>query len=225
MPKVGVLLSGCGFLDGAEIHEAVLTLLALDQAKATIICCAPNIECAEVDHLTKKPTGAKRNVLREAARIARGEIRDVASVKAAELDALILPGGFGAAKNLCDFADRGPECAVHPAVERLVGECLDQHKPVGAICIAPALLARIAGRRGVKAKLTIGNDPGTAKAIGALGCSHENQPVTAIAVDAEHQIVSTPAYMLGPGPAAVYEGIRKLVDEVLRMAERGPKPR
>jgi enhancing lycopene biosynthesis protein 2 len=221
MPKVGVLLSGCGFLDGAEIHEAVLTLLALDQAKATIICCAPNIDFAEVDHLTKEPTGAKRNVLREAARIARGEIRDVAQVKAAELDALILPGGFGAAKNLCNFAERGPECTVHPDVERLVGECLDQHKPVGAICIAPALLARIAGRRGVKAKLTIGNDPGMAKAIVALGCAHENQPVTAIAVDPERKIVSTPAYMLGPGPAAVYEGIRKLVDEVLRMIQGG----
>ncbi len=217
MPNVGVLLSGCGFLDGAEIHESVLTLLALDQTQATIVCCAPNIECAEVDHLTKKPTGAKRNVLREAARIARGEIRDVAAVKAAELDALILPGGFGAAKNLCSFADRGVDCTVQPDVERLVSECLAQHKPVGAICIAPALLARIAGRRGVKAKLTIGNDPGTAKAIGALGCCHENQPVTEIAVDADHKIVSTPAYMLGPGPAAVYEGIRKLVEQVLRM--------
>jgi enhancing lycopene biosynthesis protein 2 len=217
MPKVGVLLSGCGFLDGAEIHESVLTLLALDQAQATIVCCAPNIDFAEVDHLTKKPTGAKRNVLREAARIARGEIRDVATVKAGELDALILPGGFGAAKNLCDFADRGADCRVHPEVERLVGECLDQHKPVGAICIAPALLARIAGRRGVKAKLTIGNDPGTAKAIAALGCYHENQPVTAIAVDTDHKIVSTPAYMLGPGPAAVHEGIRKLVEKILAM--------
>jgi enhancing lycopene biosynthesis protein 2 len=225
MPKVGVLLSGCGFLDGAEIHESVLTLLALDQAKATIICCAPNIDFAEVDHQTKQPSGAKRNVLREAARIARGEIRDVASVKAAELDALILPGGFGAAKNLCDFADRGVDCTVQPDVERLVGECLDQHKPVGAICIAPALLARIAGRHGVNAKLTIGNDPATAKAIVALGCTHEKQPVTAIAVDANHKIVSTPAYMLGPGPAAVYEGIRKLVEQVLRMIAGGRSSR
>jgi enhancing lycopene biosynthesis protein 2 len=217
MPKVGVLLSGCGVYDGAEIHESVLTLLALDRAKATIVCCAPNMDFAEVDHLTKKPTGAKRNVLREAARIARGEIRDVATVKAADLDALILPGGFGAAKNLCTFADQGVECTVHPEVERLVGDCLTQHKPVGAICIAPALLARIAGKRGVKARLTIGNDPGTAKAIVALGCTHENQPVTEITVDTDHKIVTTPAYMLGPGPAAVYEGIRKLVDKILAL--------
>jgi enhancing lycopene biosynthesis protein 2 len=217
MPKVAVLLSGCGVFDGAEIHEAVLTLLALDQQKATIICCAPNIDAAEVDHLTKQPTGAKRNVLREAARIARGEIRDLAQVKAAEIDALILPGGMGAVKNLSNLADKGPQGTVHPDVERLVGDCLAQRKPVGAICIAPAMLARIAGKRGIKAKVTIGNDPGTAEKIVAMGCLHESQPVTEIAVDADHKIVSTPAYMLGPGPAAVYEGIRKLVDKVLAM--------
>lgn len=217
MPKVGVLLSGCGFLDGAEIHEAVLTLLALDQHKATIICCAPNIDVPEVDHLTKQPTGAKRNVLREAARIARGEIRDVATVRAADLDALILPGGFGAAKNLCDFAEQGASCTVHPDVEKLVGDCLAQHRPVGAICIAPAALARIAGRRGIKARLTIGDDKGTADAIVSMGCLHQPRPVTEIAIDAEHKIVSTPAYMLGPGPAAVNEGIRKLVEKVLTM--------
>jgi enhancing lycopene biosynthesis protein 2 len=217
MPKVGVLLSGCGVFDGSEIHEAVLTLLALNQAGAQVICCAPNIDCDEVDHLTKKPTGHKRNVLRESARIARGEIRDLATVQAAELDALILPGGFGAAKNLSDFAGQGPKCRVHGDVARLVGDCLAQRKPVGAICIAPATLARIAGQRGVAATLTIGNDAGTAQAITAMGCKHENQPVTEICVDAAHRIVSTPAYMLGPGPAAVNEGIHKLVQKVLEL--------
>jgi len=218
MPKVGVLLSGCGFLDGAEIHEAVLTLLALDQHQATIICCAPNIpQAAVVDHQTKDTTGETRNVLKEAARIARGEIRDVATVKVADLDALILPGGYGAAKNLCTFADEGPNCTVDPGVSRLVGDMLAQRKPIGAICIAPALVARVAGQRGIKAKLTIGNDAGTAKAITAMGGVHENRPVTDIAVDEANKIVTTPAYMLGPGPAAVWEGIRKLVDQVLRM--------
>lgn len=217
MPKVGVLLSGCGVFDGAEIHEAVLTLLALDQKKAAIICCAPDVSFEVVDHITKQPTGEKRNVLKEAARIARGEIRDVATVKATDLDALILPGGFGAAKNLCNFAERGADCTVNPDVERLVGDCLAAKKPVGAICIAPATLARIAGKRGVKAKVTIGNDAGTAKAIAAMGCVHENRPVTEITVDTDHKIVTTPAYMLGPGPAAVWEGIRRLVDQVLAM--------
>lgn len=182
------------------------------------MCCAPDVEQAGVvDHLTKKPSNEKRNVLHEAARIARSEIRDVAAVKASELDALLIPGGFGAAKNLCDFAKRGAECAVHPAVERLVGEILAARKPIGAICIAPALLARIAGKRGVHATLTIGNDPGTAAAIGKMGCEHENCTVTEFAVDEKNKIVSTPAYMLGPGPAAVFEGIRKTVDRVLAM--------
>lgn len=218
MPNVGVLLSGCGFKDGAEIHEAVATLLALDQHKATIVCCAPNIDqAAVVDHQTAEPTGEAHNVLKEAARIARGEIRDLATQKAAELDALILPGGFGAAKNLCTFADDGPNCTVNPNVERLIGEMLEQKKPIGAICIAPALLARVAGRRGVKARVTIGSDPGTADAINAMGCVHEQCAVTECTVDEENKIVTTPAYMLGPGPAAVFEGVRKLVDQVLRM--------
>lgn len=219
MPKVGVLLSGCGFLDGAEIHEAVLTLLALDQHDATIVCCAPNIEIKQViDHETKQPAGEIRSVLKEAARIARCEISDVAQVRAADLDALIIPGGFGAAKNLCTFADDGAECLVDPDVEKLVGDMLDQKKPVGAICIAPALLARIAGSRGIKARLTIGNDAATAGAIKAMGCVHEESPVTECVVDEENNVVTTPAYMLGPGPAAVNEGIRKLVDQVLQMA-------
>jgi enhancing lycopene biosynthesis protein 2 len=218
MPKVGVLLSGCGFLDGAEIHESVFTLLELDRKGATIVCCAPNIDVRQViDHHTKQPTSEARNVLKESARIARCEITDVASVRAADLDALVLPGGFGAAKNLCSFADDGPECAVDADVEQLVGDMLEQKKPIGAICIAPALLARIAGQRGVEAKLTIGNDPATAGAIEKMGCVHEDCLVSEYCVDEENKVVSTPAYMLGPGPAAVHEGVQKLVEKLLEM--------
>jgi enhancing lycopene biosynthesis protein 2 len=218
MPKVGVVLSGCGFLDGAEIHESVLTLLELDRRGAAIICCAPRTDVKQViDHETQQPAGETRNVLKEAARIARCEITDVAEVRADELDALVLPGGFGAAKNLCTFADDGAECAVDPGVERLVGEMLDQKKPVGAICIAPALLARIAGKRGIKVRLTTGNDPTTAGAIKAMGCEHEECPVDEYVMDAENKVISTPAYMLGPGPAAVHAGIEKLVDKLLEM--------
>ena len=218
MPKVGVLLSGCGFLDGAEIHEAAFTLLELDRRGANYVCCAPDVEVRQVvDHTTRKPTTEKRNVLKEAARIARTEITDVAKVRAADLDALIIPGGFGAAKNLCGFADEGPECGVNPKVEKLIGDMLDARKPIGAICIAPALLARVAGKRGVKAKLTIGDDEGTADALRAMGCEHENCAVDECVVDKKHKIVSTPAYMLGPGPAAVYAGIAKLVEKVLAL--------
>lgn len=217
--KVGVLLSGCGFMDGAEIHEAVLTLLALDQRGVAYTCCAPNIpQAAVMNHATREPVRETRNVLHEAARIARGDIRDVAKMKAAEFDALLIPGGFGAARNLCNFAEQGADCTVDPGVERLIGDFLRAKKPIGAICIAPALLAKVCQKHGISAKLTIGNDAGTAKALTALGCVHENHPTTEIAVDTTHKIVSTPAYMLGPGPAAVWEGIRKLVDKVLELA-------
>lgn len=223
MPRVAVLLSGCGVFDGAEIHESVLTLLALDQRGATIICCAPNTNQAQVvDHATQEPTGETRNILKESARIARGAIRDAATLKVDEVDALILPGGFGAVKNLSDLADKGPNGTVHPAVEKLISDCLAAGKPIGAICIAPAVLARVAANRGVNAKVTIGNDAATAKSITAIGCTHEDRPVTEIAVDHEHKLVTTPAYMLGPGPAAVWEGIRKLVDQVLAFCPRDP---
>lgn len=219
MPKVAVCLSGCGFLDGAEIHEAVLTLLALDQAGAEIICCAPNVPQAQVvDHTTKDRVGERRNVLVESARIARGYIIPVAHVDADSIDALIFPGGFGAALNLCTFAVDGPDCTVDPDVEALASNMLEQKKPIGAICIAPALLARIVGQRNIEAKLTIGNDKGTAGAIEKMGAKHCDCAVTEMVVDKEHKIASTPAYMLGKGPAEVYEGIKKCVDAVLSMA-------
>lgn len=219
MAKVAVCLSGCGFKDGAEIHESVLTLLALDQAGATAVCCAPNIEQpAVIDHYSGSPApGTARNVLVESARIARGQITDLARMHADMVDALILPGGFGAAKNLCNFADKGPDCTVNPQVERFVGEMLDAGKPIGAICIAPALLATIVGRRSMHPQMTIGNDRATAAALGKLGIQHVDCPADSVVVDAAHRIVTTPAYMLGKGPAEVFEGIRKLVDEVLAM--------
>ena len=217
MPKVGVILAGCGFKDGAEIHEATFTLLELNRRGATYACCAPNAPVKQVvDHQTGEPVGETRNILKEAARIARSEITDVAKVRAADLDALIMPGGFGAARNLCSFADEGPNCTVNADVEKLVGDMLTAKKPIGAICIAPALLARVCGKRGIKAKITIGNDAGTAQAIEAMGCVHENCAVDECCTDEEHKIVTTPAYMLGPGPAAIHAGIAKLVEKVLQ---------
>ena len=219
MKKIAVCLSGCGFLDGAEIHEAVCTLLALDQAGATALCCAPDVpQAAVVDHLKQQPGGEPRNVLVESARIARGEIMDVKDVKAADVDGLIFPGGFGAAKNLCTFADQGANCTVNPDVERLAGEMLAARKPIGAICIAPAMLARVVGRKDLHPKMTIGNDRQTAGAINAMGAQHCDCAVTEMVCDESHKVVTTPAYMLGQGPAEVFEGIRKLVNEVLRLA-------
>jgi len=195
-------------------------MLALDEAGAEIVCCAPNVDQSVViDHLTQSPAaGTSRNVLVESARIARGNIADLAKIKASDVDALIFPGGFGAAKNRCDFADKGPECTVHPEVDRLVGEMLEAGKPIGAVCIAPAMLARIVGGRGMHPRMTIGNDRETAAAMEKMGIRHLDCPCESFVVDEAHKIVTTPAYMLGTGPAMVFQGIRKLVDEVLRLA-------
>jgi enhancing lycopene biosynthesis protein 2 len=214
---IGVVLAGCGHLDGAEIHEAILTLLALDRAGATIKCMAPNTAQMDVvDHSAGAPAeGQSRNVLTESARIARGEIDDIASINANQLDALIFPGGFGAAKNLCSFAVDGSNCSINPEVDRLIKEMNLAKKPLGFICIAPALGAKSLGE--LRPVLTIGTDAGTASAIEALGAQHQNCNVDEIAIDAANKIVSTPAYMLGPSIAHVAKGIDKLVDAVIDM--------
>lgn len=216
MAKVGVLLSGCGVFDGAEIHEAVLTLLFLDRAGAEAVCMAPNMEQAHViNHLTQEATTEKRNVLVESARIARGAIRDLKEVQAAELDALIIPGGFGAAKNLSDFAFKGTGATVHPEVQRLLKEMVAANKPVGAICIAPATLTKALADR--NPEVTIGTDQGTASAIEAMGGQHKACTVDMIHLDGKNKIVSTPAYMLGPGIKDVAQGIEKLVARIVEL--------
>jgi len=219
MPKVAVVLSGCGYLDGSEIHEAVCTLIALDQAGAEVLCAAPDIPQAEViNHAEKCPlAGEGRNVLIESARIARSKICDLATVKADQIDALIMPGGLGAAKNLSTFATDGADCKVNPALDRLVGQLIEAEKPIGAICISPAVLAVMLGRRGIKARVTIGNDKDTAAVIAAVGCSHIECPADDIVVDEQYKIVTTPAYMLAEGPAQVFAGVSKLVRKVLEM--------
>jgi len=214
MTKVGVLLCGCGMYDGSEVHEATLTLFFLDRAGAEIVCMAPDIGQAEVvNHISGQATGEKRQVLLEAARIARGDIRDIKQVRASELDALILPGGLGAAKNLCDFALKGADCTVNPEVAGLIREMHQAGKPIGFICIAPAIAAKVLG-----AKVTIGTDRATAAAVERMGGSHVMCQVDQIAVDEEKKVVSTPAYMLGPTISKVALGIEKLVAKVLELA-------
>ena len=218
--KIGVVLSGCGVYDGAEIHESVITLLAIDRLGAEAIICAPDRpQLHVVNHLTSEvEEGAERNVLVESARIARGAIRDVDEVTADELDALILPGGFGAAKNLCDFAVKGADCDVDPDVSKLVMDMHGAGKPVGFLCISPAMAAKIFSTAGVKGvKLTIGNDKGTADAITAMGAEHVDCAAGDCVVDSDHKVVSTPAYMLAQGISEVAEGIDKAVAKVLEM--------
>jgi enhancing lycopene biosynthesis protein 2 len=216
--RVGVLLSGCGFLDGAEIHEATCTLLSLDRRGATLLAMAPDqAQHHVVDHAAQQPqAGATRNVLQEAARIVRGRITPLAGVKADQLDALILPGGFGAAKNLCSYAFEGAAMKVDPEVERLVRAMRAAHKPLGFICIAPVIAARLFGSDHVR--VTVGNDPATAGHIASWGAEHVECAVDQIVVDQKLKLVTTPAYMLGPWIAPVAAGIDKLVGAVLEMA-------
>ncbi len=215
--KIGVLLSGCGVFDGSEIHEAVLTLLFIDQKGAEAVCMAPNMPQAEVlNHLTQEKMDEKRNVLVESARIARGNITDVQTVSAKELDALILPGGFGAAKNLCDFAFKGPGGRVAQDVQRLVNEMIEAKKPVGALCIAPVTVAMALGSK--SPEVTIGSDAAVIGALGAIGAKHRSCSVGEINVDEANKVVTTPAYMLGPGIKDVAVGIEKLVDKVIALA-------
>ncbi len=223
MIKVGVVLSGCGFQDGAEIHEAVFTLLHLDQAEnVEIVCMAPNMQQKRVvNHLTGETMNEARNVLVESARITRGNIKDIKDVDARELDALIFPGGYGAALNLSSFANDGIESTVHPDVERLIRDIHQLEKPMGFICISPVIAAKVLGHtaRGKHLKLTIGTDSETANAIHDMNAVHESSTVDDIVLDLENKIVSTPAYMIGPSPKGVFKGIEKLVRQVLLMAE------
>lgn len=214
--RVGVVLGGCGFKDGAEVHESVLTLLALDRAGAEVHCFAPDMPQAQVvNHLTGQAEASARNVLVESARIARGAIRDVAQADPSRLDALVLPGGFGAALNLSTFATQGEQAQVEPGTARLVQAMHAAGKPIGAICIAPALVALLLGAE--HPTLTIGHDRGTAARLEACGAQHEDCPVDGIVVDRQRRIVSTPAYMLGPSIRQVAAGIEQCVAAVLAM--------
>ncbi len=217
--KAGVLLSGSGVMDGSEIHESVLTLLHLDKKGLDIICMAPNYNQARVvnhssNEIIKTDT---RNMLVESARIARGEIKDISDVDSEDIDMLLLPGGFGAAVNLCSFAEEGPSCSVNPEVEKLIVEMIDKNKPIGALCIAPALVARIFGKRKIKVKLTIGNNPDTADAINKMGAEHIDCPVNQAVIDREARVVTAPAYMLAKSIKDVEESVKAMIDGIFEL--------
>ena len=213
--KIAVILSGCGVYDGAEIHESVITLLRLDQRGAQVQCFAPNIaQLHVINHLTGEEMPESRNVLVESARIARGNIKDSREADVEEFDALIVPGGFGSAKNLSNFAIEGAGCTVQPEVLALAEAFAEAGKPVGLICISPALAAKIYGP-GVTC--TIGNDADTAAAMNKMGATHADCAVTEIVEDKARKLVSTPAYMLAQSISEAASGINKLVDRVLEL--------
>ncbi len=217
MKRVAIILSGCGVYDGSEIHETVLTMLAVEQNGAQYRCFAPNIaQYHVINHLTGEVSEHEsRNVLVESARIARGDIEDITALNVDEFDALIVPGGFGAAKNLCDFAIKGEHCSVQPQVLTACKSFAKAKKPAGYMCIAPAMVALVYGN---DSQATIGTDQATATQLTAMGLEHLSCPVDDIIIDEKNKVISTPAYMLAGNISEAAKGITKLVTQVLTMA-------
>lgn len=219
MKRIGVLLSGCGVKDGSEIHEATLTLYFLDRQGVARICIAPDAPQAQVvNHVTGEPVTESRNMLVESARIARGELRPISEIRADDLDGLIIPGGFGAATNLCDYGTKGRDMSVREDVSALLLALHEQKKPIGAICIAPVVVAKVFGQKGMAVEVTIGDDPQVGGDIEAMGAKHFMRLVDEAQVDQENKIVTAPAYMLGQNVAQIGPGIEKVVEAVVSLA-------
>jgi enhancing lycopene biosynthesis protein 2 len=214
--KIAVILSGCGNKDGAEIHESVMTLWAIHKHGADYQCFAPNIPQHHVlNFITGQEMEEERNVLVESARIARGNIKDLAEFNADDFGALVIPGGLGVAKNLSTFAFDGPHCTVNEEVERAVRDTAAQGKPIGALCIAPAIIAKVLG----EVEVTIGEDAATEVAIVQMGARHSKTTHGEIIVDREQRVVTTPCYMLDARVDQIGEGAEKLVLAVLEMVQ------
>ncbi|KLU15905.1 MULTISPECIES: isoprenoid biosynthesis glyoxalase ElbB [Xenorhabdus] len=217
MKSVAIIFSGCGVYDGSEIHESVLTMLSLSRLGAEMSFFSPDeMQHHVINHLNGEEKQERRYIMEESARITRGNIQPLSKVNIDELDALIIPGGFGAAKNLCDFAFKGSDCEINKELLSIVQNMHRQGKPMGFICIAPVMVSKILGK---PIKVTIGNDPETAAQIAKMGGVHVECPVDDIVIDFENKIVTTPAYMLAESLAQAEKGIDKLVRKILEMIE------
>lgn len=222
-PRFAIVLSGCGVFDGSEIHEAVCTMLAVEQSGCTYQCFAPNTwQARTIDHFTGHAVAIagdedNRNVLAESARIARGNVKDLREFRAGEYDAIIFPGGFGAALNWSDFAVKGAECDINVEIRRAIEESYKEGIVIGAMCIAPVVVARVLGRHGIT--ITVGNDKKVAAGIAAMGASHQNCAATEVCVDSENKIVTTPCYMLAASLREICDGTHNLVDEMLELMD------
>ncbi len=214
MKKFAVVLAGCGVSDGAEIHESVMTFYAIAKQGAAYLCFAPDIaQHHVVNHLTGKEAPEKRNVLVESARIARGKIKPLSQFNPREFDALIFPGGFGAAKNFCSYAFDRDNCTVNPEVAMAIKEMLSLQKPIGALCISPVILAKVIGN----VELTIGNDQETIKDIEKMGATHHMKTHAEVVVDSRHKVFTTPCYMLDATIVDIAEGAGNIVKEMLKI--------
>ncbi len=215
MKKIAVVLAGSGVYDGAEIHEATLTLLAIARNGAEYQCFAPDVNQAHVvNHLTGEEMPETRNVLIEAARIARGNIKPLTEYDAKDYDAIIFPGGFGVAKNLCSFAFDGVDCFVNAEVEKAIRDTVVEEKPIGALCISPALITKVLG----DVEVTIGEDAETSTAIEKMGGTHVQTTHGEIVVDEKYKIITTPCYMLNATIDQIATGAENAVKKLLEMA-------
>ncbi|MFO7842459.1 MAG: isoprenoid biosynthesis glyoxalase ElbB [Bacteroidales bacterium] len=214
MKKIAVVLAGNGVFDGSEIHETTLTLYSIVKNGASYEIFAPNIDQHHViNHLTGDEMKEKRNVLTESARIARGEINDLGKFKAEDFDAIIFPGGFGVAKNLCTFAFDGPNCKVNLDVEKAIRSMHERKKPIGALCISPVLITKVLG----DIRVTIGQDKDTAKAINEMGAKHQETTHGEVILDKENKIVTTPCYMLDANIGQIGDGANNIVKKILEI--------
>lgn len=212
MKKFAVILNGCGHLDGSEIHESVMTLLAIDRNECSYTVFAPNEPQYHVmNHLTRQPMEGERNMLVEAARIARGDIHELSEYNPADFDALMLPGGFGVAKNLFTYAFDGPNARVLEAVRKAIVDTHAAGKPIGALCISPVLVAKVLG----DVTVTVGSDPGTAKDVETMGAANVNTQITEVISDKQNMIFSTPCYMLPASISDIAESAENLVETML----------
>lgn len=217
MKKIAIILSGCGNKDGAEITEAISLMISLSQNGAEYMCFAPNIEFNALNFISGQALGETRNVLTEAARIARGNIQDLKNLNVKNYDGVAFIGGYGAAKNLSDWATKGARCAVLPEVEKTIKDFHQESKPIAAICIAPVLLAKTLGPEHVT--VTIGNDKETIAEILKTGAQHESCPADDYVTDRQTKVITTPAYMYDKAkPHEVFKGISGLAKELVEMA-------
>lgn len=224
-PTIAVVLSGCGFKDGSEIHESVSCLIHLSRVGAEYRCFAPDKpQAAAINHVTGAPEGSARNCMVEAARIARGKIAPLARLDVDGFDAVVFPGGFGAATNLCTFAKDGAACTVDPDVARVIRGFHSARKPIGLVCIAPVLGARVLGTAmgGPGCTVTIGADEATAGAIAGMGSRNQTHRVTEACIDAANRVVSTPAYMCDARPHEVFAGVGAMTDALVAMIGKRP---
>jgi enhancing lycopene biosynthesis protein 2 len=215
--KAAVVLAGCGVFDGAEIHEAVMTLYAIDKAGGTYQIFAPNVKQHHViNHITGDTMNESRNVLTEAARIARGRIKALTEYRVADFDALIFPGGFGVAKNLCTYAFDGTDCSVDRVVEAAIRDTHSAGKPIGALCISPVLITRVLG----DVTVTIGDDAKTVADITTMGGRHEMKRHGEVSVDRKNRIVTAPCYMLNSTVSDIAHDAEVLIKAIQEMVEK-----